>query len=57
MRENLLKEAESTCSVCGKKFLIINKPEYVYKAHKKYQCSYSCYQKERKKIKDVRKIV
>lgn len=56
MRE-VLKDSEKICSVCGRKFLIINKAGYIYKAHKKYQCSYSSYQKERKKIKNVRKIV
>ncbi len=57
-----MEQWEATCSVCGKKFFIKKKSQYLYKTKiqcgsHKYQCCYSCHQEERKKIKNVRRIV
>jgi hypothetical protein len=53
----MFEQREAVCSVCGKKFFIASKSQYLYKVKEKYQCSYSCYKSERMKIKDVRKII
>lgn len=52
-----LSKNETTCSICGKEFIILVKSQYKYKVKSKYQCCYSCYLEARKKVKDVRKNI
>lgn len=48
MIRKVLKSNEQTCSVCGKKVIVLNRGFYVYKTTKpkvQYQCSEKCWQK------------
>jgi hypothetical protein len=41
MNDNLGNMAK--CSLCGKKYFIVDKKQWVYKHRGKYLCSYTCY--------------